>query len=225
MYLEKNSIKVQTQNGHMVTERIWRVICDSPFRLVLYRSSSHSTVTLNLLPCMPFILVWPVVCTPTASTGLPHTLSALPGSLFGSLVWGFQNKTPQYMTFRLVAFFLLLLRRGIDFVCIDLTQKKKKKSVIHCWFNVAGEDVKSMIRGKKLQSQLWVLTVSFLVLFHILFSPMGGSTCLDFILFFCVQHISCKIRHLCVASWKLSVEPTRHWPSVARRGYRGSRTT
>lgn len=127
VFREKNSIKVQTQNGHMVTERIWRVICDFPFRLMLYRSSSHSTVTLNLLRCMPFILVWPVVCTPTASTGLPHTLSALPGSPFGSLVWGFENKTPQYMTFRLVAFVFVGVAEGNWFRMYRFDSKGGKK--------------------------------------------------------------------------------------------------
>lgn len=68
--------------------------------------------------------------------------------------------------------------------------EKKKPGVTHCWFNVGGMSCKSMMCGKRLQSQLWFLAVMFFFppfyfMYTFFFCPMGGSTCLDCVFFLC----------------------------------------
>lgn len=64
---------------------------------------------------------------------------------------------------------------------------------------------KSMMCGKRLQSQLWFLAAFFPpFIFCTFFLPDGGVNTFGFFFSSHVQHLPCTvIRHLSVASWKL----------------------
>lgn len=134
-------------------------------------------------------------------------------SLFGSVVWRWQNKSPSSSNF--------CWGELISSVQFWLVMEKEKLWCYSLLIQFGGLRCKSMTCGKRIQSQLWPLAVFFLLLFPVLFfCPMGGSTHFFFLFFlFCVQHLPCTVIKTPLCSLMKTQRWTlKCWASVACRG-------